>query len=120
MNVRTLVRENGGQGIMGRGQVAEVGAERVAKNGYHYTKLEDRGWVLTHWLTAEAMLGRPLEEDEMVKFVEPKFKRTPKDPAGIKVIKKKTTSLRRRKAQIESRIQELTDELTYINKQLGE
>ena len=103
---------------MARGQTAEVGATRVAKNGYHYTKVDGRGWVLTHWLTAEKMLGRRLDENEMVKFVDKKYKRDPYDPKGIVVIKKKTTSLRRRKTQIEERIRELQAELDYINKEL--
>lgn len=104
---------------MARGRVAEVGTTRVAKNGYHYTKVADRGWVLTHWLTAEKKLGRRLEENEMVKFVDPKYKRDPYNEAGVLVIKKKTTSLRRRKAQIEARIAELKAELEYIDRQLN-
>lgn len=104
---------------MARGQVAEIGDTRVAKNGYHYTKVDNRGWVLTHWLTAEKKLGRLLEENEMVQFVEPKFKKDPYDPRGIRVIKKRTTSLRRRKAQIEARIEELQGELNFINQELG-
>ena len=103
---------------MGRGQAAEVGAERVSANGYHYTKTEDRGWMLTHHLTAEQKLGRPLRDDEIVKFVEPKYKRDPKNINGVKVIKKKTASLRRRKAVIEERIRELNAELKNINAQL--
>lgn len=110
---------------MTRGQTAEVGATRIAKNGYHYTKVDghpraQNGWILTHWLTAEKMLGRHLEENEMAKFKEPKFKREPYNEAGIVVIKKRTTSLRRRKAVIEDRIRELQAELAAINKQLGE
>lgn len=103
---------------MARGRVAEVGATRVAKNGYHYTKTEDRGWVLTHWLTAERLLGRRLGEHEMVKFKEPKFKKDPTNIDGIIVIKKRTTSLRKRKALIEARIVELKGELEAINKEL--
>jgi hypothetical protein len=110
---------------MPRGQAAEVGATRVAANGYHYTKVANHpraqnGWILTHWLTAEALLGRTLEENEMVQFVDPKYKRDPYNPQGIRIIKKKTTALRRRKAQLEERIRELQAELTYINEQLNE
>jgi hypothetical protein len=103
---------------MGRGQTAEVGSERISQNGYHYTKTEDRGWMLTHHLTAEGKLGRQLRDDELVKFVEPKFKRDPKNPAGVKVIRKKTATLRRRKAVIEDKIRELQAELIDINKRL--
>lgn len=109
---------------MGRGQTAQAGATRIAQNGYHYTKVPEHpraqnGWILTHWLTAEKKLGRPLEENEMVKFVDKKFKRDPENPEGVTIIKKKTTSLRRRKAIIESRIEELQAELKFIEKELG-
>lgn len=105
---------------MARGQVAEVGATRVAKNGYHYTKMEDGTWKLTHWITAEKKLGRPLADNEMVKFADPKYKRDPYNPDGVFVIKKKTTSLRKRRAVIEARIEELQAELRNINEQLNE
>lgn len=103
---------------MGRGQTAEVGATRVAPNGYHYTKTDDHGWRLTHHITAEKMLGRPLNEDEMVKFKEKKFRRDPYNTDGIKVIKKRTTSVRRRLAAIDDRIRELQAEKAYLEKQL--
>lgn len=105
---------------MPRGQKAEVGATRVAKNGYHYTKIQDGSWKLTHWITAEKVLGRELHDDEMVQFVEPKYKKDPYDPKGVRVIKKRTSSLRKRKAQIEARIKELQAELASINSQLNE
>lgn len=105
---------------MARGQTAEVGATRVAANGYHYTKTEDRGWVLTHWLTAEKELGRQIQEDEQVRFVEPKFKRDPYNPAGVVVIKKKKASMRHRRAQLEARIAELQAELAELNKAIGD
>ncbi len=103
---------------MGRGQTAEVGATRTAPNGYHYTKTAEHGWRLTHHITAEKMLERPLKEDEIVKFRDKKFRREPYNTEGIVVIKKKTTSLRRRRAAIEDRIRELQAELEYIDKQL--
>lgn len=108
---------------MGRGRTAEIGATRVAKNGYHYTKVQNHprasnGWILTHWLTAEKKIGRPLNDNEMVKFADPKYKRDPYNEAGVIVIKKKTTSLRRRLAVIEARIEELEAEKTFIQKEL--
>ena len=105
---------------MPRGKLADVGAERVAANGYHYTKVEDRGWVLTHWLTAEKKLGRRLKDTEMVQFVDKKYKRDPKNPEGVRVIVKKTSSLRKRKAQIEARIDELQAELKAVNKEIDQ
>ena len=113
---------------MPRGSNADVGAERTSANGYHYTKVEDQstiranlvgpGWMLTHHITAAKKLGRPLLENEIVQFVDKKYKRDPHNIAGVKVIRKKTSSLRRRKAQVEARIAELQAELRYINKEL--
>lgn len=103
---------------MARGKTAEVGTTRVAANGYHYTKVENRGWVLTHWLTMEKKLGRELTSDESVRFKEPKFKRDPYNINGLTLIKKRTTSLRRRKAQLEARIEELQAELAAIENEL--
>lgn len=102
---------------MPRGAVSEIGATRTSANGYHYTKTEN-GWVLTHWLTAEKLLGRPVSEDEIVQFKEPKFRRDPYNENGIRVIKKRKTSLRRRAALLESRIQELQAELDLVNQEL--
>lgn len=105
---------------MPRGQASAVGATRVADNGYHYTKTEDRGWVLTHWLTAEKDLGRQIDtEREMVKFVDPRYKKDPYNPAGIRVIRRKTSSLRKRLAVVEDRIREYEAERDRIKKQLG-
>lgn len=108
---------------MGRGQTAEVGATRVAQNGYHYTKVPKEDgtgveWRLTHHITAEKMLGRPLKDGEMVKFKDKKFKRDPYNPDGIQVIKMRTSSLRRRKAHLEERIREMQAELKSINDKL--
>lgn len=102
---------------MGRGQTANVGDTRVAQNGYHYTKTES-GWRLTHHLTAEKKIGRPLREDEIVKFADKKFRRDPYNEQGVVIIRKKTTSLRRRKAALEEKIRELQAELKFINDHL--
>lgn len=101
---------------MGRGKTAQVGATRISKNGYHNTKTET-GWRLTHHLTAEKKLGRPLEENEIVQFVGSKTK--PYDVNNVRVIIKRTSSLRKRKAQLEVRIAELQEELEYVNDQLS-
>lgn len=103
---------------MGRGKAAEVGATRVSQNGYHYTKTEKDGWRLTHHLTAEKMLGRPLRDDEMVKI---QNKKEPYDNGGgnIEVIIKRTSSLRKRKAVLEAKIAEAQGELESINRELA-
>jgi len=101
-----------------RGKASEVGSTRVAKNGYHYTKMQD-GWKLTHWITAEKKLGRPLEANEMVQFTEPKYKKDPYNIAGVRIIKKRTTSVRKRIAQIDARIDELQAEKARLEQELS-
>jgi hypothetical protein len=103
---------------MGRGKTAEVGDTRIAANGYHYTKTETRGWVLTHWLTAEKMLGREIRSDEQVRFKTKQAKNNPYDSDGILVIKKRLSSLRKREAVLVARIAEDTAELNEIRSKL--
>ena len=54
---------------MPRGQKAEVGATRVAPNGYHYTKSDEYNWRLTHHIVMEAKLGRKLLPHYRVLFM---------------------------------------------------
>lgn len=101
---------------MPRGQAALNGDTRVAPNGYHYTKV-DGDWRLTHHIEAEKHLGRPLAEDERVHF---KTKNKLDFSEGnIVVVKKGKANLRRRRAQIEARLEELQAELDMINKELA-
>jgi hypothetical protein len=102
---------------MGRGKAAESGATRTSQNGYHYTKVEN-DWRLTHHLTAEKKLGRPLNDNEIVKLGG-KGKKFPYDESNVEVIIKRTSSLRKRKAQIESRIADLQAELDSVNKAIN-
>jgi len=53
---------------MARGQKSEVGATRVAPNGYHYTKAENGEWRLTHHIVAEEKIGRRIRAHERVWF----------------------------------------------------
>lgn len=107
---------------MARGKASEVGDTRISQNGYHYTKVENRGdgkpgWRLTHHLKAEEYLGRPLKESERVSFKTGNkldFSR-----GNIIVSEKGQGSIRRRKAQVEARIAELQAELDGINEELA-
>jgi hypothetical protein len=94
-----------------RGSAAPNGATNVSKNGYHYTKVDGK-WRLTHHILAEKVLGRPLEEDERVSFAN--GKKHDLREANLVIAKRGTSSLRRRKAQLEARIQELQAELHHI------
>lgn len=101
---------------MGRGQKSEVGAKRIAPNGYHYTKCES-GWRLTHHIVMEEKLGRPIADNERVVFLN--GKRSDLRPNNLEVREKGTSSLRKRKAAIEARIEELQTELRDIEAQLA-
>lgn len=105
---------------MARGQKVDVGSKRVSANGYEYTKVAENGkefWKLTHWIIAERTLGRPIREDERVSFIN--GKKSDLRPENIRVTEKGTGSIRRRKAQIESRIADLQAELDEINAELA-
>lgn len=94
-----------------RGSRSEVGSTKVSKNGYHYTKTEER-WRLTHHIIAEKELGRELTEDERVVFRD--GDRTNLDPDNIEVKRKNTASLRRKEAQLLARIEELQAQLEAV------
>lgn len=91
---------------MARGTAAEVGTERWSKNGYLYRKTEKHGWQLVHRLVAEERLGRRLLENEYATFAD--GDKTNVDPDNVIVQLRGKTSLRRRVAQLNARIEELT------------
>lgn len=101
---------------MARGKISEDGATFVNANGYHYTRVEGK-WVATHHLVAQEKLGRTLRKDEFVSFAD--GQRNNLQPSNIIVKKRGQTSLRRRQAQLVSRIDDLCDELSDICSQLG-
>jgi hypothetical protein len=73
----------------------------------------------------EEKLGRQIAENESVRFAKPSIKRMLAETGTCSVgdlvlIKKRTTSLRARKARIEARIAELQSELNDINRELRE
>jgi hypothetical protein len=100
---------------MTRGSRSEVGSTKVAQNGYHYTKTEDR-WRLTHHIVAETHLGRPLRANERVVFRD--GDRTNLDPLNLEVRRKITSSLRKREAHLVARIEELKAELAEVREQI--
>lgn len=88
---------------MTRGVKSDIGDTNISANGYHQTKTE-RGWLGTHILVAEKMLGRQLRNDEYVKF---KGSRKDLTPENLQVCIRGTSNARRRLAAIEARIEEL-------------
>jgi len=98
-----------------RGKPAREGDRYVSQNGYSYTKVDGK-WKMTHHIVAEEMIGRPIAEDEQVRFKS--NNRLDLRPGNIEVVKRGKTSLRRRKAQLEARIEELQAQLDLVNKEL--
>mgnify|MGYP001062732174 CR=1 FL=1 len=102
---------------MSRGRAARDGDTFVNQNGYHHTRVEGI-WVATHRLLAEEKLGRKLGTDEYASFLD--GDRTNLDPENIVVKKRGKTSIRRRRAQLVAKIEELQAELAEIDEQLKE
>jgi argininosuccinate lyase len=99
-----------------RGRKAPEGSTYVSANGYHYTKSGD-AWRLTHHIIAEEhILGRPISENELVRFKT--NNKANLHPDNIEVVIKGKQSLRRRKAQLEARIEELQAQLDQVNKEI--
>lgn len=96
---------------MSRGSRATVGDTRWSPNGYHYTKIST-GWELTHRIIAERMLGRPLAENERVRFKD--NDRRNLDESNIMVTITREASKARRIATIEAKIDELKAELAHL------
>lgn len=99
-----------------RGRAANNGATMVAQNGYHYTKVDGK-WKLTHHIIAEErLLGRPLNPDERVVFVNG---RTNLNTDNIRVVKKGRQSLKKRLAQLEARRDELDAQIGAIKSEIN-
>lgn len=96
---------------MTRGKLAEAGSKRVAPNGYAYTKVEGRGWVLDHWLIAEKARGGKKINPENERVIFKDSDRRNLSPDNIQVVPKYKASYLRRKAQLEARIAELKGQL---------
>ncbi len=97
---------------MTRGQKSEIGDTRVAPNGYHYTRTA-KGWELTHRLVAERRLGRSLEYNERVRYIDGD-RSNYADPDNLAVYRVREASTAKRKARIEARIEELQAQLLEL------
>lgn len=90
------------------GKVSTVGSERVAKNGYHYTRTES-GWRLTHHVIAEQKLGRAVDSSqERVRFID--GDRSNLDPSNIEVVEKKNSKA--------NKIKDLKSQIRYLQAEL--
>ena len=97
---------------MARGQKAKVGDTRTAPNGYHYTRTKT-GWVLTHRITAERKLGRPLAENERVRFIDGDRSNF-RDPDNLDIYEVRKGSVAKRRAQLEARKEAIEAELAEL------
>lgn len=104
---------------MPRGQAAPVGAVFVNQNGYHHTKVdENRGFVATHVVVMEQKLGRRLEKNEFVKFID--NDRTNLDPSNLELrTRGDRKSPQARLAVLEARIEELQHEADDLRKEIA-
>jgi len=92
-----------------RGKKSEVGDTRVSPNGYHYTRTAT-GWELTHRLVVQRKLGRDLQYDERVRFLDGD-RSNYSDPDNLEVFTVAKGSNNKRRARIEARIEELQAQL---------
>jgi|SRR5262245_30236383 len=90
---------------MTRGVTSNVGDERKSPNGYMYRRTEE-GWQLVHRLIAEENLGRKLQGNEYATFKD--GDRTNLEPDNVIVRTRGRSSLRRRLALVNARLDELT------------
>ena len=95
-----------------RGQKSKEGDTRTSPNGYHYTRTKS-GWELTHRLTASRKLGRELSYDERVRFVDGDRSNF-NDPGNIHVYKVREASVAKKRARIETRMEELQAQLDEL------
>lgn len=99
---------------MARGRNAPIGSERTSPNGYQYVKCKE-GWVLKHKLVVEEHLGRKLEENERIRFID--GDRTNLDPENLKVYTVRDKSPKARIAEIDAKIDELMTERKELEAQ---
>jgi len=98
---------------MPRGEAAEVGTESPTQNGYISVKTPT-GWRFKHHIIAEEQLGRPLQEDERVYFID--GDRNNLDPENIEVRYSGHKSRTRKRAMTE--IESVRKQVKLLNERL--
>lgn len=107
---------------MPRGEASPVGTRRITQNGYWTTKTEN-GWRLDHHIIAEEKLGRALEDDERVEFID--GDRTNLKPKNIRIVfvgQRRTPyeKARKRLLRIEAWKERLDHEISELKIELDE
>jgi len=104
---------------MPRGNASPDGTVRVAKNGYTYIKVGERGWVLKHWLVWEEANGRQVDpEKDQIRFSN--GDQTDFRPENIVRIEKGAVNVRKRLARLYAQRDEVAAQIKYYEKQLSE
>jgi hypothetical protein len=107
---------------MPRGQIAEVGDEKVNQNGYRYVRTKDRGWVSKQQLLAEEHLGRELEPGDLIRIPD-KTKRSDPTLQDIVITLRADRiqgSSKSRVLKLEAQISDLEDRLSFLREELAE
>jgi hypothetical protein len=71
---------------MTRGMSVPIGTRIKLSNGYYNVRTVS-GWKLIHRAVMEAHLGRPLEADEWVRFINPDADKSDPKPEDLEVYK---------------------------------
>lgn len=104
-----------------------VGSTRVAPNGYHYTKVIDPGcrdadpsepeapfWRLTHHIKMEEYLGRRLEQNERVHFVDNSANgKLNFREDNLKIVVTGTVTIRKKLSQLYAKRTDIQKEIDY-------
>ena len=106
---------------MPRGQLAQVGEEKVNKNGYRYVKVEGRGWISAQQLVAEEVLGRELEPGDLVRIPDKTKRSNPtKDDIVITLRdERQKGSTKSQIAKLEAQIADTEDKLAFLKEELA-
>jgi hypothetical protein len=108
-----------------RGHESKVGDTRISPNGYHYTKVANRGdgtpgWRLTHHIKAEQYLGRPLASNERVHFRDKTAEgRMNFDKENLIIVTEGSSNVRRKITRIDAKIEDLRKERDFLLEQLS-
>jgi hypothetical protein len=99
-----------------RGRPAKIGDETINQNGYTYVKVE-HSWRPKAHIIAEKKLGRPLHDDERVRFVD--SNRDNFDPDNIEVYDKSKKGIVAQLTRVNQQIAELQGRKVYLEAQLA-
>lgn len=100
---------------MARGRKSKPGDTRWSPNGYHYTRTKTK-WELTHKLIAEETLGRPLRDNERIRYKDGDRRNLSPENIAVYTVKErsgeaKLAALKAKRDDLDAQIRELENEL---------